>query len=217
MEREHLQLAHLEEMQRDQLQHYTALYEANRQSAVQRHDWKNILLNARSYLRVSEYDKLDAYLAGFQNKLQPAALIDNGMPFIDAVLSAKMAEHPEIPFDLHIAFLQLEYISQSQIAFVLASALDNAADACRQSKTPFIKVQLSQKDRMVSLIVTNAADKPVNIVGGKLLTTKPDASAHGFGMKTMQQMARQAHGLLTWKHENNTFTLSVLFQDIANQ
>ncbi len=213
VERERLQLAHLEEIQRDQMQHYTALYEASRQSAVQRHDWKNILLNARSYLRLGEYDKLDAYLAGFQQKMQPAALIDNGMPFIDAVLSAKMAGQPEIPFDLHISLLDLKHISQSQIAFVLASALDNAIEACQQSAKPFIKVALGQKDRMVSLVVENAADQPVKSVGGRLLTTKPNTASHGFGIKTMQQTAEQAHGMLTWKHENGTFTLSVLFQD----
>ena len=213
VERERLQLAHLEEIQRDQMQHYTALYEASRQSAVQRHDWKNILLNARSYLRLGEYDKLDAYLAGFQQKMQPAALIDNGMPFIDAVLSAKMAGQPEIPFDLHISLLDLKHISQSQIAFVLASALDNAIEACQQSAKPFIKVALGQKDRMVSLVVENAADQPVKSVGGRLLTTKPNTASHGFGIKTMQQTAEQAHGMLTWKHENGPFTLSVLFQD----
>ena len=110
-----MQLAHLKEMQQDQVQHYTALYEANRQVAVQRHDLKNILLNVRSYIEVGEIEKLDKYVAKFQEKLQPSKMIDNGMPFIDAVLSAKMAEHTEIPFELHIAPLQLEHLTQPQL------------------------------------------------------------------------------------------------------
>lgn len=216
VQRERMQLAHLREMQQDQVQHYTALYEANRQVAVQRHDLKNILLNVRSYIEVGEMEKLSQYIAKFQEKLQPSQMIDNGMPFIDAVLSAKMAEHPEIPFDLHIALLELEHIEQPQLAFILAGALDNAIEACAHSAKPFIKVQIGQKGRMVSLIVTNAADRPVKAIGDTLLTTKADAAAHGYGIKSMRQTAEQAHGMLTWHWEEQVFTLSVLLQDIAD-
>ena len=215
VQRERMQLAHLEEMQQDQVQHYTALYEANRQVAVQRHDLKNILLNVRSYIEVGEIEKLDKYVANFQEKLQPSTMIDNGMPFIDAVLSAKMAEHTEIPFELHIAPLQLEHLTQPQIAFILATALDNAIEACAQSAKPFIKVRLNQQGHMVSLVVVNAADQPIKAIGDTLLTTKADAASHGYGVKSMKQAAEQAHGMLTWKYEQQTFTLSVLLQDIA--
>ena len=215
VQRERMQLAHLEEMQQDQVQHYTALYEANRQVAVQRHDLKNILLNVRSYIEVGEIEKLDKYVAKFQEKLQPSKMIDNGMPFIDAVLSAKMAEHTEIPFELHIAPLQLEHLTQPQIAFILAAALDNAIGACAQSAKPFITVRLNQQGHMVSLVVVNAADQPIKAIGDTLLTTKADAASHGYGIKSMKQAAEQAHGMLTWKYEQQTFTLSVLLQDIA--
>ena len=215
VQRERLQLVHLKEMQQDQLKHYSALYEANRQVAVQRHDLKNILLNVRSYIEVGEIEKLDKYVANFQEKLQPSTMIDNGMPFIDAVLSAKMAEHTEIPFELHIAPLQLEHLTQPQIAFILAAALDNAIEACAQSAKPFIKVRLNQQGHMVSLVVVNAADQPIKAIGDTLLTTKADAASHGYGIKSMKQAAEQAHGMLTWKYEQQTFTLSVLLQDIA--
>ena len=215
VQRERMQLAHLEEMQQDQVQHYTALYEANRQVAVQRHDLKNILLNIHSYIQIGDYDKLDQYVSNFREKLQPSKMIDNGMPFIDAVLSAKMAEHTEIPFELHIAPLQLEHLTQPQIAFILATALDNAIEACAQSAKPFIKVRLNQQGHMVSLVVVNAADQPIKAIGDTLLTTKADAASHGYGVKSMKQAAEQAHGMLTWKYEQQTFTLSVLLQDIA--
>ena len=215
VQRERMQLAHLEEMQQDQVQHYTALYEANRQVAVQRHDLKNILLNIHSYIQIGDYDKLDQYVSNFREKLQPSTMIDNGMPFIDAVLSAKMAEHTEIPFELHIAPLQLEHLTQPQIAFILAAALDNAIEACTQSAKPFIKVRLNQQGHMISLVVVNAADQPIKAIGDTLLTTKADAASHGYGVKSMKQAAEQAHGMLTWRYEQRIFTLSVLLQDIS--
>ena len=215
VQRERLQLVHLKEMQQDQLKHYSALYEANRQVAIQRHDLKNILLNVRSYIEVGEIEKLDKYVANFQEKLQPSSMIDNGMPFIDAVLSAKMAEHTEIPFELHIAPLQLEHLTQPQLAFILAAALDNAIEACAQSAKPFITVRLNQQGNMVSLVVINAADQPIKAIGDTLLTTKADAASHGYGAKSMKQAAEQAHGMLTWRYEQRIFTLSVLLQDIS--
>lgn len=215
VQRERLQLANLEEMLQDQVKHYTALYEANRQVAVQRHDLKNILLNMRSYIQVGEYEKLDKYVAGFQEKVQPSTLIDNGMPFIDAVLSAKMAEHAKIPFENDISMLTLEKIKQPQIAFILAGALDNAIEACEKSAKPFIRVHIGQHGRMISLVVENAADQPVRTAGDRLLTTKADNKAHGYGVKSMMQMAEQLHGMLTWRQEKQVFTLSVLMQDIG--
>ena len=215
VQRERMQLAHLEEMQQDQVQHYTALYEANRQVAVQRHDLKNILLNIHSYIQIGDYDKLDQYVSNFREKLQPSTMIDNGMPFIDAVLSAKMAEHTEIPFELHIAPLQLEHLTQPQLAFILAAALDNAIEACAQSAKPFITVRLNQQGNMVSLVVVNAADQPIKAIGDTLLSTKADAASHGYGVKSMKQAAEQARGMLTWRYEQRIFTLSVLLQDIS--
>lgn len=215
VQRKRLQLANLEEMLQDQVKHYTALYEANRQVAVQRHDLKNILLNVRSYIQVGEYEKLDKYVAGFQEKVQPSTLIDNGMPFIDAVLSAKMAEHAKIPFENDISMLTLEKIKQPQIAFILAGALDNAIEACEKSAKPFIRVHIGQHGRMISLVVENAADQPVRTAGDRLLTTKADNKAHGYGVKSMMQMAEQLHGMLTWRQEKQVFTLSVLMQDIG--
>ena len=185
IQRERLQLANLEEMLENQVKHYSALYEVNRQVAEQRHNLKNILLNVRSYIQVGEYEKLDKYVAGFQEKVQPSTLIDNGMPFIDAVLSAKMAEHAEIPFENDISMLTLEKIKQPQ------------------------------QGRMISLVVENAADQLVRTAGDRLLTTKADDKAHGYGVKSMMQMAEQLHGMLTWRQEKQVFTLSVLMQDIG--
>lgn len=71
VQRERMQLAHLEEMQQDQVQHYTALYEANRQVAVQRHDLKNILLNIHSYIQIGDYDKLDQYVSISEKSCNP--------------------------------------------------------------------------------------------------------------------------------------------------
>lgn len=215
IQRERLQLANLEEMLENQVKHYSALYEVNRQVAEQRHNLKNILINVRSYIEIGEYDRLDKYVAGFQEKVQPSALIDNGMPFIDAVLSAKMAEHTEIPFEVDIKMLTLEHIKQPQIAFILACALDNAIEACEKSQNPFINVQIGQQGKMISIVILNAAEQPINAVGNTLLTTKEDKEAHGYGVKSMSQMAAQMHGMLTWSCEHQVFRLSVLLQDAA--
>ena len=52
-------------------------------------------------------------------------------------------------------------------------------------------------------------------MGDRLLTTKADNKAHGYGVKSMMQMAEQLHGMLTWRQEKQVFTLSVLMQDIG--
>lgn len=212
-QREHLQRQHLEAMLQDQLEHYAALYQTNQQLAGLRHDLKNILINVRSYIQLKEYEKLDAYMEQLQEQIQPASLVDNGLPFIDAVLTAKVAGHEEIDFSWHIDPLNLKYIQQSQLAMVLAIALDNALDACAVSRDPFIDIRIAQQGDLISLVVTNAADHPVKSIGSKLLSTKPDKQGHGYGMQSMEHIAAQNHGTLLWNYENRQFRLSVLLQD----
>ena len=212
-QREHLQRQHLEAMLQDQLEHYAALYQANQQLAGLRHDLKNILINVRSYIQLKEYEKLDAYMEQLQEQIQPASLVDNGLPFIDAVLTAKVAGHEEIDFSWHIDPLHLKYIQQSQLAMVLAIALDNALDACAVSRDPFIDIRIAQQGDLITLVVTNAADRPAKSIGSKLLTTKPDKQGHGYGMQSMEHIAAQNHGTLLWNYENRQFRLSVLLQD----
>lgn len=113
----------------------------------------------RSYIEIGEYDRLDKYVAGFQGKVQPPALIDNGMPFIN--------------------------------------------------------VHIGQQGKMISIVILNTAEQPINAVGDTLLTTKEDKEAHGYGVKSMSQMAAQMHGMLTWSCEHQVFRLSVLLQDTA--
>ena len=214
VQRERLQYRHLEELVQDQVKHYSALYQSNQQIATLRHDLKNILINVRSYIQLKEYEKLDTYIAQLKEKAQPSSLIDNGLPFIDAVLTAKMAGHEKIDFTLHIGTLNLQHIQQSQIAMLLAIALDNALDACAVSNDPFIDIHISQQGDIISLVILNAADLPVKSIGSKLLTTKPDKQEHGYGMQHMEHIAAQNHGMLVWTHENKQFRLSVLLQDL---
>ena len=125
-----------------------------------------------------------------------------------------MAGHEEIDFTLHIGTLNLQHIQQSQIAMLLAIALDNALDACAVSNDPFIDIHISQQGDIISLVILNAADLPVKSIGSKLLTTKPDKQEHGYGMQHMEHIAAQNHGMLVWTHENKQFRLSVLLQDL---
>ena len=49
-------------------------------------------------------------------------------------------------------------------------------------------------------------------VGTDLGTTKPDKSAHGFGIKRIGQLAKKYDGCVNISAENNIFSISVLLQ-----
>jgi sensor histidine kinase regulating citrate/malate metabolism len=194
--------------------HASALYAANQQVAILKHDLNNTLINIRSYLKLRQYEKLEQYLAQMQTQLQLPTLADHGMPFIDAVLSAKFENHPEIKFTEDISPLQLKHIPQTDIAMILAIALDNAIEACGQCPAPFIEIRLAQDGLILSLVITNSAVRPVRHTGDVLLTTKREKQDHGLGMKSMERIAAQNHGSLTWSCEKERFRLCVLLQDL---
>lgn len=214
VQRERLLRSHLEQQLHDQVAHYATLYQTNQEIAVLKHDLKNILLNIQSYIQLGHYDQLGSYVHQFQQKIQPSALIDNGMPFIDAVLSAKITEHDEIDFAMNISMLQLEHLDQAQIATILAIALDNAIEACAGCDKPYIELHLAQQGKMISLVMRNSSSHPVRSIGDMLLTTKSNPQEHGYGLKSMKHIAAQNNGMVTWDYQDERFSLNVLLQDL---
>ena len=104
-------------------------------------------------------------------------------------------------------------IEMLDICTIFSNALDNALDACAVSRDPFIDIRIAQQGDLITLVVTNAADRPAKSIGSKLLSTKPDKQGHGYGMQSMEHIAAQNHGTLLWNYENRQFRLSVLLQD----
>lgn len=216
VQQERLRLEFLEQQSADQITHYTALYQHSRDIHKLRHDMKNFILSADSLLQQEQYDALHKHFASFLNAVQPPTLTDTGNPLLDAVLSAKRADAPNIPFHLQIPALSYTHIDPMDVAMLLSTALDNAIAGCKGELSPYILVKITQQAQMLSLYVENPTHQPIITKKNHLISQKANPERHGYGMQGMERITQKYHGSLDWKCENGVFELRALVQDLPS-
>ncbi len=142
--------------------------------------------------------------------------IDTGNPLLDAVMTAKRADAPQIPFDVSIPPLVDTQIDQMDIAMLLATALDNAIEGCEGYSEPYIRIKMVQQGRTLSVLAQNPTNHPVREKNHRLITQKDDANQHGYGVPGMERIANKYHGHLSWSLQDEVFSLCVLLQDFES-
>ena len=213
---EHSRLEFLEQHNADQVAHYASLYKNDQDIQKIRHDLKNFIIGAQGYLQQQEYEKLDRYLSQFLGSIQPSEFIDTGNPLLDAVMTAKRADAPQIPFEVSVPRLAYTEIDPMDVAMLLATALDNAIEGCEGYEQPYIRIKMIQQGKTLSVLVQNPTNHPVREKNHRLITQKDNFSEHGYGVPGMQRIASKYHGHLNWSLQEEIFSLRVLLQDLKS-
>ncbi len=108
----------------------------------------------------------------------------------------------------------LNFMEPSDLYSLMGNALDNAMDAVRKIG--------SHEHRSISLVVRHIGNTAVvhveNYFTGTIefheglpRTTKQDAKAHGYGIKSMRLIAQRYHGTMHTRIQGDVFHLNVIF------
>ncbi|MCR5355459.1 MAG: ATP-binding protein [Lachnospiraceae bacterium] len=97
---------------------------------------------------------------------------------------------------------------------LMGNALDNAIEATEKlpENQRFISVKIQNKVGMTLVEISNPINQELNIVDGKLRTTKKDKEGHGFGMRSMKEIVKRYDGIFEYKIYRNSFVLRLIFQ-----
>lgn len=107
----------------------------------------------------------------------------------------------------------LEFMDKTDVYSLFGNALDNAIEAVMrlQKEQRNIGVVVRRTGNLVSINIHNYYDGPIDIgEDGLPITTKRDRNYHGFGIKSIKQIAEKYNGTCKIGIKNNTFTLNVL-------
>ncbi len=214
VQKERLRLDFLEKQNQDQVAHYTALYDRNNETHRLRHDLHNFLISAEALIELGDIEKLKEHIEKQREAVRPQKLTDTGNPLLDAVLSAKQHDSPEIDFQILLPQLHCDQIDPMDTAMLLAAALDNAVEGCADSSEPYIHIRVEQKGSIVLVEIQNPTHNHPKERLGRLVSTKPEPEKHGYGVLSMRRIAERYSGNLTWSAEHGVFILRVLMQDI---
>ena len=191
--------------------YYQGLQQQETQVRRLRHDLRNHLTVLQGLLEAGESAQALDYLHQMSDSpaLQPKGRICENET-AQVVLSSKLEELDRrgIPADLAVSLPAKLPMADTDLCALLGNALDNAIEGTSGAAEPRVTVRCKADKGLFMLQVLNPVGGPVP---ADLSTTKPDKTAHGFGLPGMREIAERYHGTLEAGVRDGRFELVICF------
>lgn len=143
------------------------------------------------------------------------SIAKTGNDALDTVLTEKslFCERNGIRFTYMADGKKLDFIRPMDIYVIFGNALDNAIESVMKLPEPeqrIITLKVSGNDKILSIQLQNAYRGELRVEDGLPLTSKKDSADHGYGMKSIQILARKYGGDMTFSAENGIFSMNIL-------
>lgn len=176
-----------------------------------KHDMKHYLTVAAELISNEQSEEAKSYIESvLDKKIAPAGMVVNtGSAVVDAVINSKISLCSEKGISTKcIIDTQFEGSNDVDISILLSNLLDNAINGCDKSN-PHIELVISKVKSMTYIAVKNSIAESVLLNNPDLKTDKQNKSEHGFGIKSIKQIADKYDGSIEFKEENGVFIAEV--------
>ncbi len=211
------QALHYKTQIEEQAKHYEAVAKSNWEIRRFQHDTKNLTVGLTNLLETGQQkeamEMLNSYYNASLGLKDELLLFDTGNGIVDALLADKQqtacAINTQIQFE---GMVPAKGGSPSDLCVLFGNTLDNALDACgkfsaEEEKT--IRIVSKSVGGYLWLTVQNPVVENMKIKNNTIATTKEDKHHHGFGLYSLQKLAKEHQGELKLSCENNLFTIAV--------
>lgn len=185
-----------------------------------RHEVKNHYLVLQNLSRAGEPERLEAYLSELVSEADSIpAMTYAPHPAINAVLTAMLARAQKQGIDVErrVDVPETLPFPDTELCTVLMNLLQNALEAntlAPEGARKWMRVDLHIRGVHLYMGVENSRFGPVDYDGetGLCRTTKEDKSAHGYGLKAVQTVARKYQSELVLKFPEGSFSAATALQ-----
>lgn len=190
-----------------QTENYSALknnYSAQRKAT---HEFERHIQVLRDLLDREEYNAAREYVCQLQaNRSLRVFCIHSNNPVIDVVLNQKhqLAQENGITMRIQVNDLSTLPYQTDEIVVLLSNLLDNAIEACIKKDGQREILCSILKEDSVYISVRNTSN-PVVIVNNEIPTSKPDATAHGFGIPAVKYILERLNSEYTFDYTDGWF------------
>lgn len=108
-------------------------------------------------------------------------------------------------------------LSDIEITAILGNLLDNSLEACRKilkqphELSPNIHLSIKPFRDMLQIQITNSSDGNYKIAKDNVLqSTKKDSNLHGYGIRHVQEIVKEANGIIKFWPEQKHFKVNIL-------
>lgn len=192
---------------------YRALEEKMREGARLRHEHAHQLAALDAMYENKDWEGIGRLLAELTGHSRQAAQVRFTENFaVNAILqhAAERAAHAGIRFEASALLPRTLPIPEDDLCTLYMNLLDNALEAAGQveREARFIRLRTSVRNGFLAVLCENAYNGQLSTdQHGKLLTTKAEPEAHGFGLPLMEQIAQKYHSILDVSYTDAVFTV----------
>ena len=159
----------------------------------------------------------DAYLDKMENEIKTyEAQNKTGNPVLDTVLTSKSLYC--VRHNINLTCVAdgklLNFMDVMDICTIFGNALDNAiecAERISDQEKRLIHVTLFSQKKFAIIRFENYYENELHFTGSLPATTKKDKDYHGYGLKSIQYVARKYGGTVSVQTKDNWFDLEILF------
>jgi hypothetical protein len=141
------------------------------------------------------------------------AVVESGNQILDTVLTEKsfLCQQKEIKLTCMADGKRLNFMDVVDLYALFGNALDNAMEAVQKlpPEQRLIRLTVQQRVGLVLIQMENPCPQPLELVDGLPKSSKEANGYHGFGLKSMREIAERYHGLLTVQQQDGRFILRV--------
>lgn len=195
--------------------YYQILDQQNRQLMIYAHDTKKHLAAIQA---LNDDPQISSYVAELSQRLADYTRnCHSGNKLLDVMIDKYTidCEMRGIRFEHDVKVCNLAQLDDIDLVAILGNLMDNAVTAAEKSKAKTISLNTVHRNTYSVIILSNSCDTPPKQSGSHLISTKPDASLHGFGLKSVAKTIRKYQGDYEWDYDpgKNVFTVTVMIAD----
>lgn len=202
------ELSIMSHIDRKRAEHYEMSRESIEVINTRCHDLKKIIsqiIANKSAVNVEEIaQELETY----------DAIVKTGNDAFDAILTEKSlyCEKNDIRFTVMADTKRLDFLSDIDIYSLFSNILDNAIEASMKMEEQKRVIGLTVRSigDICSIHSDNMFDGKLKFIGKNIVTTKNNASEHGFGLTSIKRIAEKYGGNMKVSTDDDVFNLDIV-------
>lgn len=180
-----------------------------------RHDFKHHMCVMDVLLGQEKIDEAREYLKNYISLTDINTYIETGNEYVNAILNSKitLAKNNGMAITSVIAG-DIDGVDHVDLCNLLGNLLDNAIEAGVHTEDKTIVFKLVAEDQRIRINISNSISESVMERNLELKTSKSDVKNHGFGTKSVKEIASKYNGIADFYEEGNRFFANVVLVKI---
>lgn len=193
---------------------YTNMIKSNEKIRSIKHDMNNMLITLSHFIKEGEYDKSISVINNQLNSINEKTFYTVNNDILQAFLNYYVNCNSNIKFNLDLNLQQESLIDDTDLISLLGNLFKNSVEAVNKldNDNKIVSIVFKIRNGKVFIEFQNTYAY-INMVDGKIYTTKDNNKEHGIGLSNVRNIVDKYNGLLKIDNENKIFSVQLMLDN----